>query len=272
MAGETHAPQLRTSPEYPPHQLRTFFDDTHTRMRLQHTAPRIYKNVFALLLRWQDDDLGTAKEIDNLELLLQDTYQYQTERYVIPSKDPRIHLEGKLNDFKNTHDDENNLQIVYYGGHGSLERHDRRPSRSIWQSRQRGGSKLVWSDMQGMFDNTLSDVVFVLDCCYAATASRSGGSIEGLWASNSEVTTPGVYDNSFTENLIEELKSLSDTRFNVAMLHGNMMKRYRKLEEPSLRTEPWYTNLGDTPTLSAELTSLRLQRTTCMGKSISSLH
>ena len=213
---------------------------------------RRYRDVVVLLLRWHDDDLGTETEITDLECVFRDMYHYRTERYLIPSNDSTTQLEYKLNDFRKAYDHESSLLILYYGVHGSLDR-KRRPSRSIWQANQNGGASLVWSDLQGILERAKSDVIFILDCCFAASAARCGGSKEGLWACNSEVITTGVNDNSFTRNLIEELKSLNTSRFNVAMLHARLMRRYRKPGPHMLLTEPWYTYLGDTALTSVEV-------------------
>ena len=216
-------------------------------------SSRRYREVVVLLLRWQDDDLGTETEITDLEYVSQDMYHYRTERFLIPSSDSATQLEYKLNDFRRAYNHESNLLILYYGGHGSLDFNKQRPSRSIWQANRNGGASLVWSDLQGILERAKSDVVFILDCCFAASAARCAGSKEGLWACNSEVTTTGVNDNSFTRNLIEELKSLSTSRFNIAMLHARLMSRYRKSGPYMPLTEPWYTYLGDAASASAEI-------------------
>ena len=229
------------------------------------TTSKRYHDVVVLLLRWQDDDLGTESEIQDLECLFRDTYHYKTERYLIPSSDSATQLEYKLNDFRRANDNESNLLILYYGGHGSLDINKPRPSRSIWQAKLNGGATLVWSDLQGILERAKSDVVFILDCCFAASAARCSGSKEGLWACNSEVTTTGVNDNSFTRNLIEELRSLSTLRFNVAMLHARLMARYRKPGPHMLLTEPWYTYLGDTASASAAISPQSSNQTSTAG-------
>jgi tetratricopeptide (TPR) repeat protein len=231
-----------------------FFE--HLNLAARSAMPRVarrHSDVFVLLLRWEDDDLGTEVEIQDLETVFRDTYHYHTEQYLIPTDDSTTQLEYKLTDFRKAHDNGTNLLILYYGGHGFLERRKDRLSRSIWRAERVGGSSLVWSDLQGVLERSKSDVVFILDCCFAASAARSAGSKEGLWACNSEVTTTGVNDNSFTRNLIEELQSLSTSRFNVAMLHARLMRRYRKPGPHTLLTEPWYTYLGDEICPSTEL-------------------
>ena len=85
------------------------------------TISRSYRNVVVLLLRWQDDDLGTETEVTDLERVFQDIYHYTSKRYLIPSSDSATQLEYKLNDFRKAYDHESSLLILYYGGHGSLD-------------------------------------------------------------------------------------------------------------------------------------------------------
>jgi hypothetical protein len=246
----------------------------HLNRAAKTTLPRTsrrYRDVVVLLLRWEEDDLGTETEISDLERVFQDMYHYRTERYLIPSKDSETQLEYLLNDFRRAHDDEASLLILYYGGHGSLEL-NKRPSRSIWQAKLDGGASLVWSDLQGVLERAKSDVVFILDCCYAATAARSGGSKEGLWACNSEVVTTSVNDNSFTRNLIEELKSPCTSRFNIAMLHNRLVGRFRKSGPHMLLTEPWYSYLGDSALASIELSPQPSKQMSSTGNTHSTIH
>ena len=180
---------------------------------------------------FEDDDLGTEAEINDLDQIFRDLYNYKTQRYLIPSHNSANRLENALINFRRSHDHEDNLLILYYGGHGTLEPYHDWPIRSIWNAKQGGGASLVWSDLQGVLQRAAADVVFVLDCCFAAPDSRGGaGAKEGLWACNSQVTTMTVNNNSFTRNLIEELKSLHDTGYNIAMLHARLMKRYHKVK------------------------------------------
>lgn len=262
----------------PPPALHTLGDDhldnfeeffEHLNRAAKSVLPSVsrrHSDAFVLLLRWEDDDLGTETELNDLEDVFRGVYHYNTERYLIPSSDPTTQLEYRLNDFRRAHDNGTNLLIIYYGGHGFLDYNKQRPSRSIWQANQNGGATLVWSDLQGVLERAKSDVVFILDCCFAASASRCAGSKEGLWACNSEVTTTGVNNNSFTRNLIEELKSLSTSRFNIAMLHARLMRRYRKPGPHMLLTEPWYTYLGDVALPSTEFFPQPPNQTSSAGK------
>lgn len=228
----------------PLESFKEFFD--HLNQAAKSALPKalsIHTAVFVLLLRWEDDDLGTETEINDLEETFREVYYYNTERYLIPSDDSTIQLENRLLDFRRAYDNGTNLLILYYGGHGYYSK--QLPKKSIWQANLKGGAILVWSELQGVLERAKSDVIFILDCCFASTAASRAGPKEGLWACNSDVTTTGVNDNSFTRNLIEELKSRSGSPFSIAMLHASLMRRYRMPGPHQLLTEPWYTFLGD---------------------------
>nr|POE77954.1 hypothetical protein CFP56_09595 [Quercus suber] len=231
-----------------------FFRDLNqaTRSALPSNLRR-YSSVHALLIRWQDDDLGTEKEIDALDDVLKNVYRYKTEKYLIPSHDSSWQLQYRVSDFRNAHDKATSLLIVYYRGHGRLESRPNKASKSIWQANEKSRVHLIWSNIQGILEQAEGDVLFILDCCYAATAARGRGAKEGLWACNSEATTTGVNDNSFTQNLIAELRSSSSERFNAAMLHNRLMRRYLEPGDHELLTEPMYSCLGGEIYPSVEL-------------------
>jgi hypothetical protein len=76
---------------------------------------RRHSGAYVLLLRWEDDDLGTETELSDLGEVLRDVYYYTTERYLIPLDDPATQLEYGLNDFRRAYDNGTNLLIIYYG-------------------------------------------------------------------------------------------------------------------------------------------------------------
>lgn len=106
-----------------PHaSLEQFTDDlTQSLKRTFPTDPRSYDNVYVLLIRWAEDDLGTEKEINDLDRVFCDAYNYTTECEVIPSNNSHNTLEFMITRFRHRHDSPNNLLIVYYGGHGVKE-------------------------------------------------------------------------------------------------------------------------------------------------------
>lgn len=84
-----------------------------------------YKSINALLLSWQDDDLGVEKDIEKLKGLLASSYGCHTEQWKIPLAKPDFELTDRLRRFRVEHETENPgdcLFIVYYAGHGHLNR------------------------------------------------------------------------------------------------------------------------------------------------------
>ncbi|MCJ1391946.1 hypothetical protein MMC18_004813 [Xylographa bjoerkii] len=186
-----------------------------------------YATVNVLLLFWEDDDLGVIDEVKVLERVFCKTYGYATERWSIPSQDADDALLEKLLAFRKNKDRDDNLFIIYYGGHGYLN-----PSRQpIWVCRQKLPTSTVkWYAHGAMLENLKSDVLILLDCC---TAGGSGGDAtngvkEIIAACGFETWTPGVGSHSFTSALIEELKRLSTgPAFSIAALHSRILERLR---------------------------------------------
>lgn len=79
-----------------------------------------YKGVHALLLSWEDDNLGVVAEIDELGDVLRSLYGFETETWKIPSQRSHISLAAKILGFLNDYESKENLLIVYYGGHGEI--------------------------------------------------------------------------------------------------------------------------------------------------------
>lgn len=88
-----------------------------------------YTSVHVLLLRWVEDDLNVQEELTSLKRVFEHQFRFATEQWDIPSQNPTRALQTRLYDFQDAHQSENELLIVYYGGHGDA---DRRRGRSIW--------------------------------------------------------------------------------------------------------------------------------------------
>lgn len=79
-----------------------------------------YKEVHALLLSWKDDNLGVVNEISELHDVFQQICRFKVENWSIPSERSHIALATKVLGFLNDYESRDNLLIVYYGGHGSM--------------------------------------------------------------------------------------------------------------------------------------------------------
>jgi hypothetical protein len=84
-----------------------------------------YSKVQVLLLSWEEDDLGVAKEIAPLRKVLEKRYHFKVREFLIPSPDletnvdPLRSLNRQVTSFLDTFDQRDTLLIVYYAGHAS---------------------------------------------------------------------------------------------------------------------------------------------------------
>lgn len=81
-----------------------------------------------------------------------------------------------------------------------------------------------------MFEQAVSDVVLLLDCCAAASSTgEAGGSLTELIAAcGFENEAPGVGEHSFTRSLIEELRGWNHrSTMSVAKLHSEVLARIK---------------------------------------------
>lgn len=117
-----------------PHvELETFTKDlTQSLKRVFTTTPRRYDAVHVLLVRWEDDDLGTETEINDLDKIFRETYHYSTECQTIPTDDAFNSLECTVVNFRQKNDSPDNLLIFYYGGHGVGHGAHNAGNESIW--------------------------------------------------------------------------------------------------------------------------------------------
>ena len=68
-----------------------FFE--HLNRAAKSVLPRVsrrHSDTFVLLLRWEDDDLGTETELNDLEDVFRHVYHYNTERYLTSADSKRI--------------------------------------------------------------------------------------------------------------------------------------------------------------------------------------
>jgi hypothetical protein len=75
--------------------------------------------VHALLLVFEDDDLGVSHEVDQLFGVFKNDLNVTTsKKFTIPSKNPFAVLERLLYDWKKKYSRPESLLILYFGGHG----------------------------------------------------------------------------------------------------------------------------------------------------------
>jgi len=84
----------------------------------QPRRSQIYTMVTVLLLSWADSDMGCEDEIKQLHKMFLECYNYLVYPYLIPSRDSENSLRKMVYKFLADFGGENNLIVVYYGGHG----------------------------------------------------------------------------------------------------------------------------------------------------------
>ncbi len=79
------------------------------------------RETAVLMISWakDQDDLHTEEEVNGLEAVFTDLFNYTViKRQISGDKPPAIQLSKYLADFVYTYDNESTLLIVYYAGHG----------------------------------------------------------------------------------------------------------------------------------------------------------
>lgn len=186
-----------------------------------------YTKVQSLLLYWTDDDLWVESELRELEKCFQQHYNFETEVFAIPSKNPHRKLMFKVCDMIEKHESEDTLFIVYYGGHARID--DSR--QSTWCATRRPDSPtLQWSAIQTLLERSPSDTLILLDCCAGAASATfaNGESVtETISASAWDAIAPEPGRFSFTSCLIRVLSQWSDHPFSAVQLHGEILARLK---------------------------------------------
>src|SRR5437667_4654533 len=95
---------------------------------------------------------------------------------------------------------------------------------------------LDWYSIQPMLKRDDCDVLFLLDCCYAANAAHgeSEGTNEllavcGREIEVREIEAEGVSDRSFTKNLMRKFRSFGSQPFTVVQLYNRLMRDRKRL-------------------------------------------
>jgi hypothetical protein len=136
----------------------------------------------------------------------------------------------KTGEFIRDADNDNNLFIVYYGGHGRINSE----RQAEWLCRRDPSSARVhWSAIQTLFAEARSDVLILLDACAAASATARSlrGSMEAIMACGFESKAPPPGEHSFTNTLISILEEWVDRRsFSASCLHAEILSQL-KLKE-----------------------------------------
>ncbi|KAL9092581.1 MAG: hypothetical protein Q9165_004385 [Trypethelium subeluteriae] len=187
-----------------------------------------YTFVTVLILYWKDTDLKLWDELKELEDLFRNTFNYNVERYEIPSQRSQDQLEHIIDLFLIRYGTPDNLVIIYYGGHGGPTKNG--STECEWAAFNHELSPtLDWSTIQPQLLTAECDVVILLDCCHAGSAVRGKTRqyVEILLATDKDHLTPvgtGAWP-SFTKILIQKMREIMDREgeLNLRSLHAQML-------------------------------------------------
>ena len=167
-----------------------------------------------MLLSWEEDDLGCIQEIHTLKQFFEGQFGYTVETWLIPSRNSETELQTRLHTFVNPVTSGEELRIVYYGGHGLIDRKTDRLN--LFARHGPRSPQLEWNRVQErvLFPAT-PDVAIILDSCYAGGAIRGpshGGRKEILAACGRDTPTPGGVDDgtSFAAYLMRVFLKISN--------------------------------------------------------------
>ena len=150
--------------------------------------------------------------MNQLRSLFDQDLGYQTDAFEIPPERPASALNKKVADFVHEYDEKNTLLVLYYAGHGFEDEETGLSIAAIDEGDgEHGDPRAFFPDVMRLLHVARSDVLLIIDCCYASKAFLSGRhgrrKFELLASSMSLSPSPGR-QGSFTAALIEVLKNL----------------------------------------------------------------
>ncbi|CAF3502709.1 unnamed protein product [Fusarium graminearum] len=187
-----------------------------------------YNDVQVLLIQWDEDELQVEGELNELRRVF-NLYGFTTTKFRIPTSNSHRKLNQKVLSFVEEHENEDALLVIYYGGHGIINK----ARQSTWScKRDKSYATVEWSAIQTLFETAKCDVLLLLDCCAAASAAplteRTTYMMETIAACGFETWTSSPGAQSFTHTLIEVLKEwASQLPFSAAMLHSEILTRLK---------------------------------------------
>ncbi|KAI9650691.1 hypothetical protein NHQ30_000713 [Ciborinia camelliae] len=208
-------------------------------VRVEEAAARAFPNrgrsryaeVLVVLIRWEESDIDAQPEFNALRSMFEICYGFTTDTWSIPSTHSHNKLMLQAINYIEKHGTEDNLIIIYYGGHAIMNN----SRQTTWSCNQDiSHASVRWSAIQSVFEESKSDVLYLLDCCSAAGAAPSAGPgvIETIASSDFETWAPGPGRHSFTKALLHVLDEwMNRPSFSAAMLHSEILS-VLKCERP----------------------------------------
>ncbi|KAI1414646.1 hypothetical protein F5Y13DRAFT_197189 [Hypoxylon sp. FL1857] len=201
-----------------------------------------YADVKVLVLYWQDEHEGFKAEGEAVYRTFEDVFHYPVREFPIPSMNSLVQLSKFVLEEIPKDAERSSLCIIHYGGHGDRDdrKHEGQERRSVWAAFRDGhptlgDPMLEWWRIQDLIRDLDTDILLILDCCYAGQSARgresSRGGLEILAAAAMGVSTPPPGAKSFTSIFLQELQKAVDAEgfVNIKDLHGHLNDREREL-------------------------------------------
>ncbi|KAK2765144.1 hypothetical protein FQN54_008843 [Arachnomyces sp. PD_36] len=201
---------------------------------LKSSSPRYgrqcqYDKVSVIAFHWENDDMGVDYPETQLLEIFRDTYNYDTESYVIPVANSHISLQDKLNNWSLEHSggSENTLRIYVYSGHA--EPGGTGASRWYITGKRSGetGPKVDWWSIRAGIETVPGDMCYIFDCCSAGSVAMHDGP-EAIAAVGWEQSASSMLDFCFTKALIDTLQELDGEPETLAGIYAKLFRNARE--------------------------------------------
>ncbi|KAI4192735.1 MAG: hypothetical protein LQ346_004188 [Caloplaca aetnensis] len=215
-----------------------------------------YDKVAVLMMHWSNDNLGIVPLEDELATVFYKVYNFVVEAYVIPDvAPPGQTISGafsrRLMDFQDRYHGPRSLMIYVYSGHadaGPAPKYDQ----CLWFGSDAiplaSRSFVNWGQLRVIPDGAVGDTLYVLDCCYAATAAIDNTENEYLIAAAMENIAGSAIQTSFTRRLIDRLVANNGIPQSVASIHASMISSM-KATNTTMEKTPIHIAANTKPTV-----------------------
>ncbi|KNG89483.1 hypothetical protein ANOM_002283 [Aspergillus nomiae NRRL 13137] len=190
------------------------------------TAHGYYRDVSVLAFRWQNDDMRVGRLESELLNIFEGVYNFRTESYEIPVIRSHHSLNYKLLSWSNSRGGDHTLRIVVYSGHAEFAGTTDFRWFIAGQANANGylmGPRIDWRGVSGAIDTIEGDILYIFDCCSAASAAMEPGP-ETIAASGWGQMATGNPDFSFTQVLIDTLNDLKGAPATAAGIYARLFR------------------------------------------------
>ncbi|GES58189.1 hypothetical protein ABOM_002868 [Aspergillus terreus] len=185
-----------------------------------------YRDVCVLSLHWENDQMGVAKLNSDLLKVFKNDYNFKTMSFQIPVIGSYLALQNKLTKWATDWGKKDLLRILVYSGHAEYSGTAVFKWLIAGRANAQGnlvGPRIDWRRISGILENVDGDLVYMFDCCSAATVAMEDGP-ETIAATGWEQSGTDNVHFSFTQALIDTLKDLNGVPETVAGIYARLFR------------------------------------------------